>query len=252
MLPDVKTDFSAVQNRPLNIFAEYYEAPDPAEGYNRVMSTFNDAIIGYVFKPIGKLYSFIIPEYGREGIARMADNIEMPGRLINSLLQARWERAGIELARFGVNTTLGVAGFWDFADDYMGMMPQTNSFGMTFAYWGIGPGCYIVLPIQGSTTLRDGIGLIFDWFADPITYIPPYGVWPNFYSWGIKFGIELNDMTLVIDEYSRIYESSRDPYMTFKDLYFAQRLIAMQDLKTNGLRDEYTDTNRHEDNIRHE
>lgn len=231
------------ESKSLNILDDY-EAPDSIEGYNRTMYTFNSVVIDYIFKPIGKVYSWVMPEYMRKGFARMADNIEMPGRLINSLLQARWERAGIELARFGGNTTLGVAGFWDFADAHMGMLPQTNSFGMTFAYWGIGPGCYLILPIQGSTTLRDGIGLIPDWFADPLTYIPPYGIF-SFVGTSIKAGIELNDMTLVIDEYTRMYDASKDPYQTMKNMYFAMKIVTMEDLKNNGLRDD-GDTARHE------
>ncbi len=231
------------QNKSLNIL-DSYEAEDPLEGYNRSMYAFNSFVIGYIFRPIGKAYSWVMPEYMREGFARMADNIEMPDRLINSLLQARWDRAGIELARFGANTTLGVAGFWDFADEHMGMLPQTNSFGMTFAYWGMGPGCYLILPIQGSTTLRDGIGLIGDYFADPITYIPPYTL-VNFIRLGIKMGIELNDMTLVIDNYTRMYDSSKDPYETMKNMYFAMKVVTNQDLKTNGLRND-GDTSRHE------
>lgn len=232
-----------IKNQSLNIL-DSYKADDSLEGYNRSMYAFNTILIGYIFKPVGKMYSFVMPEYMREGFARMADNIEMPDRLINSLLQARWERAGIELARFGVNTTLGVAGFWDFADKHMGMIPQTNSFGMTFAYWGIGQGCYLILPIQGSTTLRDGIGLIGDYFADPITYIPPY-TFINFIRLGIRAGIELNDMTLVIDNYTRVYDSSKDPYETMKNMYFAMKVVTMQDLKTNGLRND-GDTSRHE------
>ncbi len=232
-----------LQNKSLNIFSRY-EAPDPLEGYNRTMYEFNSAVIGYVFRPLGKMYSFVMPEYMREGFARMADNIEMPGRLINCLLQTRWERAGIELARFGANTTLGVAGFWDFADKHMDMLPQTNSFGMTFAYWGMKPGCYLILPIQGSTTLRDGIGLIGDYFADPITYIPPYTFF-SFIRMGIRCGIEFNDMTLVIDDYVRIHESSKDPYETMKNLYFAMKIVTMEDLKNNGLRYD-GDTIRHE------
>lgn len=232
-----------IKNKSLNIL-DSYKAEDPLEGYNRSMYAFNTVAIAYVFKPVGKMYSFVMPEYMRKGFARMADNIEMPDRLINSLLQGRWERAWIEVERFGINTSLGVAGFWDFADDHMGMLPQTNSFGMTFAYWGMGPGCYLILPIQGSTTLRDGIGLIGDYFADPLTYIPPY-TFINFISLGIKGGIELNDMTLVIDDYTRMYESSKDPYETMKNMYFAMKVVTMEDLKTNGLRNN-GDTTRHE------
>lgn len=216
--------------RSLNIL-EIYTTPDPLEGYNRVMFATNSILIGYIIKPIGKVYGFVIPEYFREGISRMADNIEVPGRLINCLLQARFERSGLELARFGINTTVGIVGFYDSARTIWEIEPEANSFGETFQYWGIGGGFYLVLPVQGSSTLRDSVGLIFDWLADPLTWIPPYGL-INFVSLGIKSGIELNDMTLVIDDYERVYDSSIDPYQTFKTLWFAFKQIQMQAVKS--------------------
>ena len=137
------------KDQPTDIFHDP-EIWDPLECYNRVMFSFNIYSAKWVIQPLAMTYSFIVPKYVREGIRRMDGNIQMPGRLINSLLQAKIERSGIELARFGINTTIGIAGFYDPANAWFDMEPRIISFGQTFAYWGIGRGFYIILPIQGS------------------------------------------------------------------------------------------------------
>lgn len=211
------------------------EISDPLECYNRSMFSFNSFIINNIIRPAGIGYTFVVPEYARKGIHRMYNNIEMPGRFINCLLQGRFKRSGIEFCRFAVNTTAGIAGFYEVAEPYLGMIPQTNSFGQTFAYWGIGPGCYFVIPIQGGSTLRDTIGLAGDWAADPITWIPPYNVVGiNYVSFGIKTGLEFNDMTLVIDDYIRVYNASADPYYTLKTMAVAINKVKQEDLKNDG------------------
>ena len=211
------------------------EIIDPLEGYNRSMFEANSFIIGNILRPLGRVYTYIVPEYGRKGISRMYNNIEVPGRFINCLLQARFKRSGIELSRFLVNTTAGAAGFYDVAYPWLEMAPQSNSFGQTFAYWGIRPGCYFVIPIQGGTTLRDGIGLVGDWLTDPITWIPPWNVVGiNFVSLGIKAGLSFNDMTLVMDDYVRMYNASADPYNTLKSISVAMIRLRQEDQKTDG------------------
>jgi phospholipid-binding lipoprotein MlaA len=211
------------------------EIADPLEGYNRSMFEFNSFMIGNIFRPIGRIYSYVIPEYGRKGISKMYNNIEVPGRFINCLLQARFKRSGIELCRFFVNTTAGAAGFYDVAYTWLDMSPQSNSFGQTFAYWGIGPGFYFVIPIQGGSTIRDTIGLAGDWVADPITWILPWNVIGiNWISLGIKTGLSFNEMTLVMDDYVRMYNASADPYNTLKSVAITITRLKQEDQETDG------------------
>ena len=191
---------------------------DPIECYNRVAFSFNIYSAKWVMQPLAMAYSFVIPDYVRNGIRRIDANIQMPGRLINSILQAKFIRAGVEVGRFVVNTTVGIAGFYDPAYAWLGMEPRINNFGQTFAYWGIGKGFYFIVPIMGSTCLRDGVGLVGDYFANPITWIPPYIFW-NWISWGIKFGLGFNNMTLDLENYLRICQSSVDPYETVKTVW---------------------------------
>ena len=205
------------KQQPTNIFHDP-EIWDPIECYNRVMFSFNIYTAKWIIQPLAMVYSFVIPNYVRRGIRRMDGNIQMPGRLVNSLLQAKFKRAGIEVTRFGINTTIGILGFYDSADIWFGMEPRINNFGQTFAYWGIGKGFYLVLPIQGNTCLRNGIGLVGDYFTNPITYIPPFIFW-NWISWGIKLGLAFNNMTLDLEDFLRVCQSSLDPYETMKTVW---------------------------------
>ncbi|MCP4181330.1 MAG: VacJ family lipoprotein [bacterium] len=211
-----------------------YDVNDPLEPYNRTMFVFNTAFTGCILRPIGEIFSCVFPEYVRTGFAKMADNIQLPNRFLNTILQGRIERTGIEVARFSVNTTVGILGFYDPAQSWLNLEQQSNSFGRTFEYWGIGPGCYVVLPIQGSTNLRDGLGLILDWYSDPLTWIPPdpLAVFSPI-RLGIKAFLKVNDMTLIMEDYVRIYDSSRDPYQTFKLIYTMFAHMEMMRIKND-------------------
>ena len=203
-------------DQPSDIFHDSdSEVWDPLEFYNRVAFSFNIYSGKWIIQPLSMTYSFVIPKYVREGIKRVDDNIQVPGRLINSLLQLNFERACVEVARFGINTTAGILGFFDPAYAWLDMEPRINNFGQTFAYWGIGKGFYLILPVYGSTCLRDGVGLVGDYFTNPYTWIPPY-VFFNWISWGIKVVVGFNNMTLDLESYLRVCESSVDPYETVK------------------------------------
>ena len=244
-LPQLRADLPAntETDSPVDVptadILTYYEASDSMEGFNRTMFSFNSGLAEYFLIPMAKFYSFLVPDYGRKRIALFAYNLNIPGRLINCMLQGRWTRAGIELSRFGINTTAGVAGLWDVADPWCGMLPQVNGFGMTFQHWGISSGSYLVVPIEASTTVRDGVGMLCDLAADPLTWLP--------FSSPLIVLLRLNDMTSVVDDYEVIKASNKDPYMMFKSLYFVKRVISMQELNSNGMRTEDLDTQRNED-----
>jgi phospholipid-binding lipoprotein MlaA len=202
-----------------NIFYRLNQESDPLEGFNRMIFFLNGYLIDYVMQPLAWTFSAIIPKYGREGIARLDVNIQMPNRLINSLLQAKFEKAGIVLVRFVLNTTIGIVGFYDVANSWFDIKPYNTNFGATFKYWGIGHGCYVVIPVEGSTSLRDGIGMIGDYFANPLTYIPPF-TFLNPISWAIKAGLGINKMTLNIKGFQKVYKSNYDPYDLTKHIWF--------------------------------
>lgn len=191
---------------------------DPLERFNRVMFTVDGAMYTYFFRPIGKGYAYVVPRFARRGIERMDYNIQMPKRLVNTALQGKFKGTGVEFSRFMINTTLGLVGFFDPAKHWFGLETYDVDTGQTFAHWGMGPGFYFYLPvITGPTTLRDGIGQIFDDALDPRGYTV------FFIGTGVKIFMKFNNMSLKMDDYDRIKDENLDPYTISRDMWYLMR-----------------------------
>lgn len=134
---------------------------DPWEGFNRRAYTFNYYFDKYFYLPVVRTYEFITPDYIEDRVSNFVDNVFEFNNFTNNLLQLKFKRTGVTLARFIVNTTVGVAGLWDPASHW-GMPRQTEDFGQTLGHYGVGNGPYIVLPIFGPSNLRDTTGLVSD------------------------------------------------------------------------------------------
>lgn len=147
-----------------------YDDNDPFEAINRGIFAFNRTFDGLLFKPISIMYVGIVPLWGRERIRNVLNNLGEPVNLANNLLQGDFERAGITLGRFTINSTLGVAGLFDVADGF-GLPYRSEDFGQTLSVWGFAEGPYLMLPLLGPSSPRDVIGLVADVFLDPFTYI---------------------------------------------------------------------------------
>jgi phospholipid-binding lipoprotein MlaA len=145
------------------------EAPaqrDPLEGFNRAMWGLNMGLDKVIVKPVSSVYRTITPRPARRGLSRVLSNLTEPFSFINGLLQGKTDRAFNSLGRFVVNTTIGVAGLGDPASK-MGMKPTPEDFGQTLAHWGVKSSAYLVLPLLGPSTIRDGVGTGVAFFADP-------------------------------------------------------------------------------------
>ena len=136
-------------------------ASDPLEGFNRRMYSFNYYFDKFLFLPVVNTYKFIMPDYAEDRVSSFVDNVYEFNNFTNNLLQLKFKQTGITLARFAVNTTVGVAGLWDPATHW-GMERQAEDFGQTLGHYGVGNGPYLVLPIFGPSNLRDTTGLITD------------------------------------------------------------------------------------------
>jgi phospholipid-binding lipoprotein MlaA len=137
------------------------EVYDPWEGFNRSIYRFNYRFDKYVFLPAVNGYKAITPDVAEKGIHNFFNNLKDLVTLINTILQARPDKAAQTLTRIIWNTTLGLAGFIDVATALEVPRPEED-FGQTLGYWGVGNGPYLVLPIYGPSSLRDGIGLGVD------------------------------------------------------------------------------------------
>jgi phospholipid-binding lipoprotein MlaA len=195
--------------------------PDPIEGYNRVIFEFNDFLMVWLFDPLMKGYSFIIPKSGRRHIDMAIVNLEYFIHLFSSLLEGEFKGAMIETERFFINLTLGVAGIFDVAKSWFNLQPYREDFGQAFATWGIGPGFYFVLPILGPSTLRDAIGEIFFVACHPITWIPVPG---------LGTFVFVNRMSLRVEQYMSLRDPSLDKYESMKDMWYLNREIEIKNL----------------------
>ncbi len=145
---------------------------DPLEGLNRFFFAINDMLDTVAFRPLAATYRVLLPQFFRDAVQSFLRNLDTPVTLGNDLLQGSFDRAGTTLMRFAINTTVGVAGLWDAADNF-GYPYHKEDFGQTLGVWGVGPYPYLVLPVFGPSTARDGIGLAADTFMDPLFYLLP-------------------------------------------------------------------------------
>jgi phospholipid-binding lipoprotein MlaA len=149
---------------------EDLDAIDPFENANRLLLGFNQVFDRFFTNPVTSVYSFFIPTPARRGIRRMFDNFNTPVALANQLLQLRWRDALESSGAFLLNSTAGFGGFFDVAVE-AGWEQQDGDFGQTLARAGVAPGPYLMAPVLGPTTLRDGFGSIVDLGLQPLTYV---------------------------------------------------------------------------------
>lgn len=189
---------------------------DPLEPLNRVIYRFNYTADGMILRPAALVYRGIVPEKGREMVGNALDNIYMPVVFANSVFQADPKNSFTSFWRFAVNTTFGIGGLFDVASE-TGLKPRNTDFGQTLAIYGVEPGPYIVLPIIGPSNGRDTIGHIADAFLNPFNYIDDglsITIWST-----LAVDRRASHMKLLDD----IYNSSLDPYTTFRSGYTQHR-----------------------------
>jgi len=193
--------------------------PDPLEPLNRLFFGLNDRFYFLVLKPVAQGYNFVVPEFVRVRVRNAFQNITMPVRFVNSLLQLKMKAAGIELARFLMNSTIGFGGLFDLASRNPNLPAQDADFGQTLGIYGIGEGFYIVLPLLGPSSVRDGVGRAGDTFLNPVNYVTPF-FWDAV---SIDAYELLNRTSLRIGEYEDFKESAVDPYTAMKNAYIEHR-----------------------------
>lgn len=142
-------------------------AHDPLQGFNRAMFSFNEGLDKAILKPVAQGYDKVLPQVVSDRVSSFFSNLEDPMIGVNQLLQGKPDLFVSDLSRFLVNSTFGVLGLFDPASS-MGMPKHEEDFGQTFGVWGADPGPYLVLPVFGPSNIRDGVGLGFDIYFDPI------------------------------------------------------------------------------------
>ncbi len=191
---------------------------DPWEPVNEKVFSFNyDLVDHYGLKPVATVWARALPELVTRGLVNAFDNIDMPQRFVNNVLQGRLQGANRELTRFLVNSTLGVAGIFDVAAEF-GFEKSHADSGQTLGVYGVGPGPYLVLPFMQPLTVRDAIGYGIDTFLDPIGYLAPFAA--NFSRSAVK---RVNERATNLQLYQDVEESSLDLYSAVRNGYLQSR-----------------------------
>ena len=196
---------------------------DPWEGLNRGVYKFNDTFDEYLARPVARAYVSVLHQEIRTRIGNFFSNLQDPLISLNNLLQGKFEDGVNDFARFAFNSTFGLLGIHDVATDW-GLEKHNEDFGQTFGRWGAGAGPYLVLPVLGSSTLRDGIGLGFDWTLDPMSEIRPINLRNSLVAVrGINLRADLLEASRILEE------AALDRYVFQRDAYLQRRRSLIYD-----------------------
>ena len=195
---------------------------DPWERMNRATYRFNDALDRAVVKPTAKAYKKVVPQPVRTGIANALSNAGYTTTIANDLLQAKFKTCVSDTGRLLLNSTVGLGGIFDPATA-AGLAKNDEDFGQTLGRWGMHPGPYLVLPLLGPSTLRDGVGLYPDARTDLKSL--PKNVW---------VGVGLHGMTMLgkrVDLLStdEAIANAFDPYAFIRNAYLQHREYEVRD-----------------------
>jgi len=142
---------------------------DPWQTTNERIFRFNDYFDQLLVKPVARTYTLFVPRIARQGVGNFFSNIDDINVFVNNLLQLKLQDAASDSGRFVINSTLGIAGIFDFATGF-GLEKHEEDFGQTLGRWGVGSGPYVMLPVFGASNLRDSVGLAMDTLFNPIQY----------------------------------------------------------------------------------
>lgn len=191
---------------------------DPFEGYNRAIYRFNDKLYFYALKPIAQGYKKIVPSKARISVRKFFNNVALPVRLTNCTLQGKMKGAGVELSRFAINSTLGIAGLFDPAKSFFNLRKYDVDSDQTLGFYGLKTGSFLMLPIFGPSSVRGSFGLLGDTLLNPTTWI-----FPNYLDYkylGVRAYEIVNQTSLTIGEYEDLKKAAIDPYISLRNAYF--------------------------------
>jgi len=203
---------------------------DPLEGFNRAMFGLHQALDKSIYRPVAMGYQHVVPKPVRSGLRNFFGNLTEPVVFLNYLLQFKFGKAAETLARFTINSTLGVGGLFDIAKTKEFNLPhRNNSFGDTLAYYGVGPGPYLFLPLMGPTTLRDVLGGPLDGAVLPLAVGKPFTDWRYQLSSAAITGLDLRAES--DPELRALFGGAVDPYATLRSVWLQNRAAEVAGLR---------------------
>lgn len=202
------------------VLADETPETDPWEGFNRAIFSFNEGLDRAIVKPVTQGYRFIMPDFAEQGVHNFFENIGDVKTFFNNVLQGKPKEASEDLGRVIVNTTIGIGGLFDVATTF-GIPKHDEDFGQTLGTWGVESGPYLVLPLFGPSSVRDGIGRIPDMMVDPVQQVSDDDT---------RLGLQV---LRVIDTRSQLLEAegviSGDRYTFIRDAYLQRREFEIND-----------------------
>ena len=211
------------------------EEYDPWEPMNTNIFEFNRQLDRFVLKPVAKGYNFVVPDLVQVGISNIFTNLRFAPRFLNNVFQGKLKGAGIEMGRFLINSTVGLAGFFDPAKHIDLVTPQEDM-GQTLGFYGVKPGPYLVLPLLPPFTVRDFVGYIGDVFLNPINWlvVPVIRVdgvpsvvdndtTVTLIQTGSRVGEVVNERSRNLEKYQGVEEATLDLYTAVRNAYLQTR-----------------------------
>lgn len=206
---------------------------DPWEGFNRKVFAFNEKVDTYALKPAAKGYKAITPDPVERGISRMFANVGEVVNILNDVLQGKFKQAGNDTGRLVINTTIGLVGFFDVADDFGLPKNEGEDFGQTLGYWGVDSGPYVVIPFFGPSTVRDAPSRVVDRLVNPINEIDHVPTRNTIY------GFEVLSTRADLLEAEKFIRGDR--YSFIRDAYLQRRKFLMSDGRVDDDFGDYED-----------
>jgi phospholipid-binding lipoprotein MlaA len=207
------------------------QVSDPLAPLNRAVFKFNDGLYAVVLRPVARGYERATPPPVQRGLTNFYDNLRFPIRFVGDVLAGRPKRAAQETGKFLVNTTAGFAGLVNVSDSVPALKDvPPGGLGTAFAAWGLGHGPYLVLPVLGPSSVRDGIGLAGDIWLIPTN-------WRAFerldgYDWWWRTAIQTTDTVQSAPGFLKTYDaflkSAVDPYLAVRNGYLQYRDAAVK------------------------
>lgn len=212
----------------LDDYAATDAVADPLEPVNRAIFRFNDVVYDFVLRPVAKGYEWVTPKPLRTALDNGFDNVKYPVRVTNSLLQGKFDRAGLETEKFLVNSLAGFGGLVRQSDRVprLADLPAEDT-GQTLAVWGVPQGPYLVLPVLGPSSVREAFGYGGDYFMNPVNW----GVFQHRDS--LQYIPPSTNTLRALPEQLRTYDNSRkdaiDPYLSVRSTYLQNRAAAARE-----------------------
>ena len=202
------------------------EIKDCFEKINRATFAFNNALDGIVFKPVASVYK-VLPSPVRTGVSNSLDNLSNLVTIPNNVLQGEFAKAGVNTGRFLINSTVGLLGLIDVASLFGLEEYEKEDYGQSLAKHGVGPGCYVVLPVLGPSTARDTIATSFNflggdaWYNVTVRNDTQYLSNEDYYMSKVTGGVDFRAKNY--DSIESLKKNSVDFYASVKSLYLQDR-----------------------------